>query len=110
MRDFKIENGSFTHKSMSGSWSRLDRFLATTDWTEQFGEFQEQVGSLGGSDHRLVSLTAEKLKGGPRTFRFQLYLFEKPGLPKLMEKWWTEKVVEGNAGYRISKKELLHLK
>lgn len=75
----------------------LDRFLVNVDWTERFGEYQEKVGNMAKSDHRMLWLEKEISKGGPRPFQFQLYWLEQKNIIQLMEQWWKDwqkKIVE----------------
>lgn len=44
--DFELINANYTHKNTRGGMSRIDRFLASPMWIEQFGEHQEKVEIL----------------------------------------------------------------
>lgn len=54
LREFELQNASFTHKSTRGGGSKLDRFLANSKYFENFWEHREIAGTLGRSDHRIM--------------------------------------------------------
>lgn len=97
LREFELQNVSYTHKSTRGPWSRLDRFLVSPEWSEIFGGCHESAGSLGGSDHKIVMLEGEAQVGGPRPFRFKRYWLQHGDTVKMMEGWWCEYTVTSNA-------------
>lgn len=73
-------------------------------WTELFDMHVEKAEEYGGSDHRIVVLCKTEMAGGPRPFRFKQFWLGKEDLMPLMKQCCTEFQVQGNPGYRISKK------
>ncbi|KAJ9697005.1 hypothetical protein PVL29_008976 [Vitis rotundifolia] len=85
--DFPLQGGSFTWSGglNNQSWARLDRFLATPTWLDQY--------SRGGGIRR-----------GPSTFRFENMWLKVEGFKDLIQGWWQGMVVRGSASYRLAAK------
>ncbi|KAK8675611.1 hypothetical protein V6N13_033676 [Hibiscus sabdariffa] len=65
--------------------SRLDRFLVSLMWVEQFHVLEQFILKRGVSDHAPVRLSSGEVDWGPRPFRFLNCWLEKKGHVKLME-------------------------
>ncbi|KAK8653099.1 hypothetical protein V6N13_127114 [Hibiscus sabdariffa] len=78
----------FTWYGAGSKASRLDRFLVSPMWVEQFRGLEQFILNRGVSDHAPVRLSSGEFDWGPRPFRFLNCWLEKKGHVQLMESEW----------------------
>jgi len=89
LADLPLRGGDFTWSRSGGDavCSRLDRFLVSLDWEEQFLDSVQSrlIGPL--SDHFSLSLESTKLVRGKAPFKFENMWLKAEGFSDLIEKW-----------------------
>lgn len=78
------------------------RFLSTLEWFNLFSGMVESSLIFYDSDHRLLMLQ-KSCPMDAKPFRFQPHRFEEKKLISLLQGWWEELKVTGNAGYVLHK-------
>lgn len=81
-------------------WSGLDRILLDTAWLEKFKFKMWGLPRLV-SDHCPLLLMEDERNWGPRSFRFLNAWTLHPEFISIAQKTWTERQVQGWAGYRV---------
>ncbi|KAL4182307.1 hypothetical protein AMTRI_Chr12g241850 [Amborella trichopoda] len=120
MRDFAyfISRNELLHIPLQGSrytWSnhapepspsKLDRFLLSLNWEEQFPRSFASALPKPISDHYPIILDTTTIRRGPKPFRFELAWLQKESLSTLIPTWWNSfsSQVKGRAGYRLRTK------
>ena len=104
--DFPLQGGSFTWSEglNNQSWVRLDRFLATPSWLDQYSRVYQRRLSRPTSDHFPVLLEGGGLRRGPSPFKFENMWLKAEGFKDLIEGWWQGIVVRGRPSYRLAVK------
>ena len=71
--DVPLQGGSFTWSGglNNQAWARLDRFLATPSWLDQYSRVHQRRLSRPTSDHFPVLLEGGGLRRGPSPFKFE---------------------------------------
>nr|XP_025662026.1 uncharacterized protein LOC112757684 [Arachis hypogaea] len=70
------------------SCSCLDRALVSVEWLEEFPETRLQGGSRGLSDHCLIIVEEQRMKGDPRPFRSLDAWFIHDGFLRMVKEEW----------------------
>ena len=89
--DFPLQRGVFTWSGglNNQSWARLDRFLVSPSWLDQFNGVLQRRLPRPVSDHFPLLLEGGELRRGPSPFRFENMWLKVEGFfrpyPKLME-------------------------
>ncbi|KAK8652759.1 hypothetical protein V6N13_126784 [Hibiscus sabdariffa] len=78
----------FTWYGAGSKASRLDRFLVSPMWVDQFRGLEQFILNRGVSDHAPVRLSSGEFDWGPRPFWFLNCWLEKKGHVQLMESKW----------------------
>ena len=86
------------------SWARLDRFLMTQNWLDQFSGIVQSRLPRPTSDHFPILLEGGGLRRGPSPIRFENMWLKVDGFKDLIRGWWQGTVVRGNASYRLATK------
>ena len=86
------------------SRARLDRFLVSPCWLDQFSRVCQRRLPRPISDHFPVLLEGGSWSRGPAPFRFENMWFKVEGFKELIRNWWQETVVRGSASFRLSEK------
>ncbi|KAJ9704109.1 hypothetical protein PVL29_005411 [Vitis rotundifolia] len=104
--DFPLQGGSYTWSGglNNQSWARLDRFLATPSWCDQYSRVSQRRLPRPTSDHFPVLLEGGGLRRGPSPFRFENMWLKVEGFKDLIRCWWQGMVVRGSPSYRLSVK------
>ena len=102
--DLPLQGGSFTWSGglNNQSWARLDRFLATPSWFDQYSRVSQRRLLCPTSDHFPVLLEGGGLRRGPSPFRFENMWLKVEGFKDLIGGWWQGIVVRGNPSYRLA--------
>ncbi|RVW19879.1 hypothetical protein CK203_110843 [Vitis vinifera] len=86
------------------SWARLDRFLVSPSWLDQFSGVIQRRLPRPVSDHFPILLEGGGLRRGPSPFRFENMWLKVEGFLDLIRNWWKEIEVRGTASYRLAAK------
>ena len=88
--DLQLQKGSFTWSGglNNQSRARLDRFLVTPCWLDQFSRVVQRRLPRPTSDHFPVLLEGGSLRRGPTPFRFENMWFKVEGFKDLIRNWW----------------------
>ena len=104
--DLQLQGGTFTWTGGLNSLSkaRLDRFLVTPCWLDQFSRVSQRRLPRPTSDHFPVLLEGGSWRRGPAPFRFENMWFKVEGFKELIRSWWWAIEVSGSANFRLSAK------
>lgn len=89
--------------------SRLDRFLVSSCWEENYPHFTQEAIPKIASDHWPIMLNTSKVNYGPIPFQFKNMWVSHPKFNDLICEWWSELVLDGYKGFYFMKK-LQHIK
>ncbi|RVW27486.1 Transposon TX1 uncharacterized 149 kDa protein [Vitis vinifera] len=104
--DLHLQGGAFTWTGGLNNMSRarLDRFLVSPCWLDQFSRVSQRRLPRPISDHFPVLLEGGSWRRGPAPFRFENMWFKVEGFKDLIRSWWQGIEVRGSAGFRLSAK------
>ncbi|RVW53843.1 hypothetical protein CK203_088558 [Vitis vinifera] len=104
--DIPLQGGSFTWSGglNNQSWARLDRFLVTPSWLDQYSRVNQRRLPRPTSDHFPILLEGGGLRRGPSPFKFENMWLKAEGFKDLIEGWWQGIVVRGRPSYRLAVK------
>ncbi|RVW97910.1 Transposon TX1 uncharacterized 149 kDa protein [Vitis vinifera] len=104
--DLQLQRGAFTWTGGLNNMSRarLDRFLVSPCWLDQFSRVSQWRLPRPISDHFPVLLEGGSWKRGPAPFRFENMWFKVEGFKDLIWNWWQGIEVRGSASFRLSAK------
>ncbi|RVW95073.1 putative ribonuclease H protein [Vitis vinifera] len=88
--DFNITWGSFTWSGglNNQTRARLDRFLATPCWLDQFSRVLNRRLPRPTSDHYPILLEGGGVRRGPSPFKFENMWLKAEGFQELIKGWW----------------------
>ncbi|RVX16492.1 hypothetical protein CK203_006036 [Vitis vinifera] len=88
--DIPLQGGSFTWSGglNNQSRARLDRFLATPSWLDQYSRVLQRRLSRPTSDHFPILLEGGGIRRGPSPFKFENMWLKAEGFKELIEGWW----------------------
>uniref|UniRef100_A0A2N9GX79 Reverse transcriptase domain-containing protein n=1 Tax=Fagus sylvatica TaxID=28930 RepID=A0A2N9GX79_FAGSY len=100
--DFPLLEGQFTWSNNQDppSKSRIDRFLVSTDWEEQFSKLTQKALPRCISDHCPIMLECGNFNGGKSYFKFENMWLQHQDFVGNVRNWW--------GGYDFSGKSQLH--
>ena len=104
--DLPLVGGTFTRSNSRevASRSRLDRFLLSTDWEENFlSVFQRHLSRLL-SDHFPILLEGGNLHGGKKPFRFENMWLKDEGFLERVSSWWETYLFQGTPSFSLANK------
>ena len=106
LMDLQLQRGAFTWSRgvNSQSRARLDRFLVTPCWLDQFSRVSQRRLPRPTSDHFPVLLEGGSFRRGSAPFRFENMWFKVEGFKDLIRNWWRWIEVSGSASFRLSAK------
>ncbi|RVW47734.1 Transposon TX1 uncharacterized 149 kDa protein [Vitis vinifera] len=104
--DIPLQGGSFTWSGglNNQSWARLDRFLVSPNWIDQYSRANQRRLPRPISDHFPILLEGGGLRRGPYPFKFENMWLKAEGFKELIEGWWQGIVVRGRPSYRLAAK------
>ncbi|KAK9951573.1 hypothetical protein M0R45_007011 [Rubus argutus] len=104
--DTALQNAEFTwsNNRKNAIWYRLDRFLFSTGWEDDFPDVRQIALPRVTSDHSPVLLDTIKVKWGPTPFRFENLWLEHHSFKDDFKKWWREEIVFGWDGFKFMRK------
>ncbi|RVW64056.1 hypothetical protein CK203_051078 [Vitis vinifera] len=86
------------------TWARLDRFLVSPSWIDQFSGINQCRLPRPVSDHFPIMLAGGGIKRGPTPFRFENMWLKAEGFIELVRSWWQGIDVRGSASYKLATK------
>ncbi|RVW52744.1 hypothetical protein CK203_091163 [Vitis vinifera] len=107
LADSEIDKGgSFTWSGglNNQSRARLDRFLATPCWLDQYSRVLQRRLPRPTSDHFPILLEGGGVRRGPSPFKFENMWLKAEGFQELIKGWWQGIVVSGRPSYRLATK------
>ena len=104
--DIPLQGGSFTWSGglNNQSRARLDRFLATPCWLDQYSRVLQRRLPRPTSDHFPILLEGGGVRRGPSPFKFENMWLKAEGFQELIKGWWQGIVVSGRPSYRLATK------
>ncbi|RVW16952.1 LINE-1 reverse transcriptase-like [Vitis vinifera] len=104
--DLPLQGGSFTWSGgfQNQAWARLDRFMVSPSWLDQFRNVTQKRLSRHISDHFPIIIEGGGIKRGPSPFRFENMWLKVEGFKDLLRSWWQGMSVSGRASYRLATK------
>jgi hypothetical protein len=96
--DLPLAGGLFTW-SLTPKWSRIDRFLISSDWEARFpGVSQKRLPRIC-SDHFPLLLDSVNGPRGKRPFKFENMWLKKEGFGALVKQWWDSYHFQGSPSF-----------
>ena len=101
--DLPLQGGDYTWSGGPNNryWARLDRFLVTPSWMDQFSSVIQKRLPRPASDHFPVVLEGGTMRRGPSPFRFENMWLKVEGFQELIHSWWQGIEVRGSASFRL---------
>ena len=84
--------------------SRLDRFLVTADWENQFCNVTQSTLPRPVSDHCPVMLDCDGIRSGPSPFRFENMWLKYAGFKDTLRDWWQSLHFSGSYSFILASK------
>ena len=106
LRDLPLQGGPFTWRGGHNNqrMSRLDRFLVTTDWENQFSNVTQRTLPRPVSDHCPVLLDSDGIKTGPSPFWFENMWLKFAGFKDILRDWWQSLHFSGSYSFILASK------
>ena len=106
LKDIPLSNAQFTWSVNRGRVmsSRIDRFLVTSLWEDQFPDLIQETLVRPVSDHFPLLLESSRVKWGPTPFRFENMWLQHHSFLDQVKTWWEECPVTGWEGFKFMKK------
>ncbi|KAH0644226.1 hypothetical protein KY284_032110 [Solanum tuberosum] len=89
--------------------SRVERFLISTGWSDNFGAVNQLALPKVTSDHRPIVLESGDWSANPSYFKFENTWLQHDGFTEKVKEWWQSYNVNGTPDYILAQK-LKHLK
>ncbi|WKA11259.1 hypothetical protein VitviT2T_028778 [Vitis vinifera] len=104
--DLPLQGGDFTWNGglNNQTWARLDRFLVSPSWRDQFSGINQCRLPRPVSDHFPIMLVGGGIRRGPTPFRFENMWLKAEGFKELVRNWWQGIDVRGSASYKLATK------
>ncbi|KAF3625972.1 ATP-dependent zinc metalloprotease FtsH [Capsicum annuum] len=91
--------------------ARLDRFLYSMEWEENFRNFRQRILPRATSDHNPIILECGIWEQRQSYFKFENWWLKVEGFNQLVHEWWNGFLVEGCPEYKLcTKLKMLKLK
>ena len=106
LRDLPLQGGPFTWRGgLNGRFkSRLDRFVASSDWESHCCKVIQSCLPRPVSDHCPILLDCDGVRMGPAPFRFELMWLKKEGFKETLKGWWQNLQFHGSYSFILSAK------
>ncbi|RVW95673.1 putative ribonuclease H protein [Vitis vinifera] len=104
--DLPLQGGYFTWSGglHNQAWARLDKFLVSPSWLDQFSNVIQKRLPRPISDHFLILIEGGGIRRGLSPSRFENMWLKVEGFKDLMRSWWQEMSVSGRASYKLATK------
>ena len=88
--DLPLQGEKFTWNGdhNNQSWARLDRFLVSPSWLDQFSGVTQSRLPWPISDHFPIILVGGGIRRDPTPFRFENMWLKVEGFEDLIHSWW----------------------
>ncbi|RVW29756.1 hypothetical protein CK203_089329 [Vitis vinifera] len=99
-----LQGGEFTWNGGQNNqtWARLDRFVVSPSWIDQFSGINQCRLPRPVSDHFPITLVGGGIRRGPTPFRFENIWLKVEGFKDLVHSWWQGIDVRGSASYKLA--------
>ena len=104
--DLPLVGGRFTWSSNqeNPSMSRLDRFLVSPEWDDQFSTAVQSLLPRTLSDHFPILLDCGRNRGGKYPFKFENMWLRAEGFVDRVKHWWESYCFDGFPSHVLSQK------
>ena len=104
--DLPLQGGEFTWNGghNNQAWARLDRFLKSPSWLDQFSGVTQSRLSRPISDHFPIILVGGGIRRGLTPFKFENMWLKVEGFKDLIRSWWRRIEVRVSASFRLAAK------
>ncbi len=104
--DLPLVDGQFTwsNNQDSPSKSRLDRFLVSTDWEDQFSHMAQKALPYFMSNHCLISLDSGTYIRGKSYFKFENMWLRHEAFTGNVRQWWGRYDFQGSPSFVLASK------
>ena len=104
--DLPLLEGQFTWSNNQDppSKSRIDRFLMTTDWEEQFSKLTQKALPRCMSDHCPIMLECGNFNRGKSYFKFENMWLQHQDFVGNVRNWWGGYDFQGSPSYILASK------
>jgi hypothetical protein len=104
--DLPLEDGQFTWSNNQEDqiWSRIDRFLVSLEWEENFPEATQKRLLRLLSYHFPLLLDCGAPRGGNRYFKFENMWLKYEGFVEQVKKWWLSYEFSGLPSFILANK------
>ena len=104
--DLPLKDGTFTwtNSRVVASWSRLDRFLLSSNLEEHFPNIHQKRLHRLLSDHFPVLLEGGNFHKGSRPFRFENMWLKAGGFVEKVKTWWESYNFQGSPSFQFASK------
>ena len=96
--------GGVSTWSNNSSWSRLDRFLVSTEWDLRYPDLMQKKLTRACSDHAPILLGGGFRHDGKRPSKFENMWLKEEGFVDKVRSWWASFSFEGSPSFVIAKK------
>jgi hypothetical protein len=83
-------------------WSRIDRFLVSSDWEAWFPVVSQKRLPCLYSDHFLILLDCVDVSRGKRPFKFENIWLKANGFVERAKQWWDSYSFQGTPSYILA--------
>ncbi|RVW71526.1 hypothetical protein CK203_048010 [Vitis vinifera] len=106
LMDLPLQGGECTWNGGQNNqiWARLDRFLVSPSWTDQYNGISQCRLPRPVSDHFPIMLVGGGIRRGPTPFRFENMWLKVEGFKDLVRSWWQGIEVRGSGSYKLATK------
>lgn len=84
--------------------SRIDRFLISSEWNENFKVVKQAALPRVISDHRPLLLECGDWEAKPSYFKFENMWLQAEGFMDKVEEWWHNYTIEGSPNFVLTQK------
>ena len=104
--DLPLQGEEFTWNGghNNQAWARLDRFLVSPSWLDQFSGITQIRLPWSISDHFPIIQVGGGIRQGPTLFRFENMWLKVEGFKDLIHSWWQGIEVRGSASFKLAAK------
>ncbi|XP_026383459.1 uncharacterized protein LOC113278956 [Papaver somniferum] len=96
--------GSHYTWSRNSSWSKIDRFLISSSWEDNYRRIEQSTLPKPFSDHHPIMFSTHNEGWGPTPCRFEKMWLQDATILDLMRNWWNSFSFSGTPGYVLAKK------
>lgn len=103
--DLPLTRRKFTwYRDNGQSCSRIDRFLLSKEWVQEWLNLMQEGLKRKESDHVAIVLKEVVKNWGPRPFKFLNCWLKEEGFRKMVEEEWKGSKINGWSGFVVKEK------